>query len=426
MSQLLAKLGLARESYDNPLDEAAEGYIATGEEVETASHAILEATKESAEIDADLATFDNTTEAATDIDDQAELAEIATEQNQYTPTLAMIQKVALKAALAKVSDRRIAADLVDQQLMPAHESYEGPNGGTLATESLKSTASELWASAKKQIKEIMERIVNFIKGIFDTAGKLEKRATKLKEVTKHAKEGKVKPSGAGAIKVGDKLGTDALDGLKVVLHALEQATNESEVASSLASLSPEATEGKIISFTGGTVPSELKSGVPDGAEVTCSAEASGGVVFASVKGKGDGAIRDSFNTIHKTAKKAGPEESDALTTEQCNGALTTVIAIAKACGAAKGVATKFDNFVKQFEKNIDAAAKNEDKEKQQAAKSKFAAGLTFARKVTAFRKDIITHALQAGNAMCNYVEVSCKGAKAEDKKTDDKKDDEKK
>lgn len=419
----LAKLGLqglGKESFENPLDENAEGYLATGEsESETASAAILEATKESADIDEDIETLDNTMEATDDIDDQIEVAEIAIEQNQYTSTLGMIQKIGLKNALTKVASRRVASDLVDNKLMPAHEAFENGNGPTLALEGLKETAGELWTSIKAQFKQIMDRIVNFLKGIFDAATKLERRAEKLKSVTKNAKAGKVKPAGAKTLMVGNKLGTDALDGLNIVLDALNRATDESEVASSLSALTTEAKTAKVISFTGGTVPSELKSAAPEGTDVTCSKEASGGVVFATVTGKGEDAIGNTFNEVHRTAKKEAPGESDALSSSECGSGLNTVIQIAKAVGRGKAVAAKFDSFVKQFNSNIDKASKNDDKAKEQATRKHLQAGLKFAGKVTKFRKDVVTLALGAGNAMCNYVEASCgksTGEKEADKK----------
>lgn len=414
----LKKLGLtgltaAQESFDNPLDENAEGYLATGEksESETASAAILEATKESAEIDEDLEVFDNTSEAIDDIDEQTDIAEIAVEHNQYTPTLGLIQKTALKNALSKISPRREVSALVDEELMPAHEKFEDGTGGALAVESLKETAGELWTSLKAQIKQIMDKIVSFLKNVFDPATKLENRANKLKSVTKNAKVGKVKPAGAKTLMVGNKLGKDAIDGLNVVADALASAVSESEVASCLSALTTDATTAKVINFTGGTVPSELKSTVPDGATVTCSAEASGGVVFATVTGKGEDAIKDTSNQVHRTAAKKSPEESDALTTEQCNSALNTVIKIAKDVAKGKQVSKKFEDFVKQFSANIDKVSKSDDKEKSQATRKKLQGGLIYARKVTAFRKDVVTVALGAGNAMCNYVEATCGKAK---------------
>lgn len=399
--------GLGRESFDNPLDETAEGYIATGDESETASAAILEATVESAEIDEELEVMDDTTEAIEDLDDQAEIAEVAVEHNAYTPQLAMIQRVAMKNTLTKIAPRREVVALVDSKLMPAQESFEDGNGGVLAAESFRETAGELWTSAKKQFKEIMGRIVKFLMGIFDAATKLENRAEKLKSVTKNAKAGKVKVSGAKTLMVGNKLGSDAIDGLSIFLEALNRATDEGEVASNLAALTSDAKDGTAISFTGGTVPSDVKSTAGSDADVTCSKEACGGYVFVTIKGKGENAIKGTRNIVHQTGDKKAPEESDALSSSEAGNAVNLVLQIAKAAQRGKAVAKKFDSFVKQYDANISKASKDEDKTKQAAARKKMMEGLTYARNITAFRKDVVAKSLAAGNAMCNYVEVSC-------------------
>lgn len=423
---LLKRLGLAKESFDNPLDEAAEGYIATGDESETASAAILEATKESADIDEDIAILENTEEATSDIDDQVEIGEIAVEQNQYTPMLGMIQKTALKNALTKISDRATAKAVVDEEIMPAHEKYENGTGGTLAVEGMKDTANELWASVKAQFKAIMERIIGFFKNIFDAGTKLANRAEKLKANAKNAVAGKVKPTAAAAIKVGNKLGKDALDGFAITCDALSEALSESKLATvGFAIDAGEATKA-VINFTGGEVPSELKSTAPEGATVTCSKEASGGVVYATIIGKdgeNNAAIKDSFNVIHKTAKESTPEESDALTSAEITAVLTKVVNLGREISKGKEISKKFDAANKAFEKSVDKAAGKEDKEEQRAERAKFAASVVFARKASQFRKDIVIQALAAGNAMCNYVEASCKEQKAskEEEKKDDKK-----
>ena len=416
---LLKRLGLAKESFDNPLDEVAEGYIATGDESETASAAILEATKESADIDEDIATLENTEEATSDIDDQVEIGEIAVEQNQYTPMLGMIQKTALKNALTKISDRATAKAVVDEEIMPAHEKYENGTGGTLAVEGMKDTANELWASVKAQFKAIMERIVAFFKNIFDAGTKLANRAEKLKANAKNAVAGKVKPTGANAIKVGNKLGQDAINGFAITCDAVSEALSESKMSGGVFAADAGNASQAVINFTGGTVPSDLKSTAPEGATITCSKEASGGVLYVTIVGK-DGenhaSIKDSCNVIHKTAKESTPDESDALTSSEITAVLTKVVSLGREVSKGKEISKKFDAANKAFEKSVDKAASKDDKEEQRAERAKFAASVVFARKASQFRKDIVIQALAAGNAMCNYAEASCKEGKTEEKK----------
>lgn len=426
MSALLAKLGLGRESFENPMDEVAEGYIATGEpEADTASAAILEATKESAEIDEDLATLDDTAEATNDIDEQVEIGEIAVEQNQYTPMLAMIQKTALKNALSKVSSRANAKAVVDELIMPAQETFDTSKGGTLAVENMKDTANELWASVKAQFKQIMDRIVQFFRNVFDAGTKLANRAEKLKAAKLKSAGGKVKPSGAGAIKVGNKLGDDAIKGFDIVVRAVNDALSESRLNAGHLVVAAGGVRDALIDFNSGEVPSELKSTAPEGATVTCTKEASGGVVFATIIGKSGeegGEAKDSHNVIHKTAKEGTPEESDALTDAECSSVLSHVIEMAKVIGKGKELAKKLEGANKEFEKQINAASKK-DKDEARIERAKFTGYVTFARRATAFRKDLTVLALAAGNGMCNYVEASCKAAKEE--KKDDKKEEKK-
>lgn len=420
---ILDKLNLSRESFDNPLDETAQGPIATGEpESETASAAILEATKESAEIDDDLALLENTQEATDDIDDQIEIGEIAVEQNKYTPMLGMIQRVALKNALSKVASRDVAKAVVDQDILPATEDYEGGKGGTLAVEGMKDTAGELWASVKKQFNEIMTRIANFFRNLFDAGSKLKNRAEKLKAAKLEASGEKVKKfAGANALIVGDKLGSDAVNGFEIVVKAVEESLSESRLQAGHLAVAADV-KSALVDFTGGEVPSDLKSTAPEGASVTCSKEASGGVVFATITGKGDGAAvaKDSHNVVHRTAKKAVPEESDGLGNGDITGILQKVSHVGEIISKGKGLAAKLDAANKEFVKRVDAASKK-DKEGMKEERETFSGVVTFARRATAFRKDVATVALAAGNAMCNYVEASCKKAK-EEKKSDEGKD----
>lgn len=419
---VLKRLGLAKESFDNPLDETAEGYVATGDESATASAAILEATKESADIDEDMDLLDNTEEATNDIDDQIEIGEIAVEQNQYTPMLGMIQKTALKNALTKISNRATAKAVVDEEIMPAQETYENGTGGTLAVEAMKDTANELWASIKAQFKAIMDRIVAFFNNIFDAGTKLANRADKLKANAKNAVAGKVKPTGASAIKVGNKLGSDAIEGFGVTCDAVSEALSESKLATVGFAIDAGEAAKAVVNFTGGTVPSDLKSTAPEGATVTCSKEASGGVVYVTITGKdgeNNAAIKDSANVIHKTAKESTPEESDALTSSEITSVLTKVANLGREISKGKVISKKFDAANKAFEKSVEKAAGKEDKEEQRAERAKFSASVTFASKAAKFRKDIVIQALAAGNAMCNYAEASCKEGKAEKEKKEE-------
>ena len=123
---ILSELGLAKESFDNPLDENSAGYIATGEpESETASAAILEATKESAEIDADIDALETVEDATQAIDEQVAVGEVALETNSYTPMLAVIQRVAMKNTLTSVAGRAKATALINNpKYMPAQESFD--------------------------------------------------------------------------------------------------------------------------------------------------------------------------------------------------------------------------------------------------------------------------------------------------------------
>lgn len=421
---ILAQLGLARESFENPMDEVAGGFIATGDESETASAAILEATKESAEIDEEIATLENVEDATSAIDDQVEVGEIAIEQNRYTPTLGLIQKTALKNALASISTRAKANAVVNNtNYMPANESFENGNGGVLAVESMKETANELWATIKAQFKKIMEQIMNFFKGIFDKGEKLAKRAEKLKANAKNAVAGKVKPTAAGSIMVGDKLGSEAIAGFDITISALKEALSETRLGTGYLAIDAGDAEKATISFTGGTVPSDLQSTSPEGSKVTCSNEASGGVVFVTVIGKegeNNAAIKDSYNVIHKTSKKETPEESDALTSSEITSVMSKVIDLGREVSRGKALASKFDAANKKFEKDVNKAAGKDDKEEQKAERAKFAASVVFGRKAAAFRKDIVIHALKAGNAMCNYAEASCKGGEKEGKKDEKK------
>lgn len=430
---ILTKLNLARESFDNPLDETAEGYIATGEpESDTASAAILEATKESAEIDEDLGLLDNTMEAADNVDDQVEIGEIAVEQNKYTPMLGMIQRAALKNALSKVASRDAAIVVVDGTkeeagIMPATESFDTGKGGVLAVEKMKETASELWASVKAQFKAAMERIAQFFRNIFDAGTKLKNRAEKLKAAKLKSTGEKVKKfAGASAIIVGDKLGSDAINGFETVVKAAEEGLNESRLQAGHLAVAADV-KGALIDFTGGDVPSDLKSTAPEGATVTCSKEASGGVVLATITGKGEAAevAKDSHNVVHRTAKKEAPAESDALTDAEIANVLSKAAHVGDIVSKAKGLASKLDAANREFEKSIGKATKG-DKDGERLDKEAFTGVVTFARRATAFRKDLTTLALGAANAMCNYAEASARGGKKEEDKKDDKKTEDKK
>lgn len=425
---ILSELGLAKESFDNPLDENSAGYIATGEpESETASAAILEATKESAEIDADIDALETVEDATQAIDEQVAVGEVALETNSYTPMLAVIQRVAMKNTLTSVAGRAKATALINNpKYMPAQESFDnGGNGGTLAVESMKSTANELWASIKAQFKAIMTKIMNWFKSIFDKGEKLAKRAESLKAKAKDAVSGKVKVTAAGSIMVGDKLGGDALKGFDIVANAVEEALSESKMAGGLFAADAGNAAQAVINFTGGTVPSDLKSTAPEGATVTCSGEASGGVVFATIIGK-DGeagaAIKNSHNVIHQTSKKEAPTESDALTSSEITSVLTKVAKLGRDISKGKSLASKFDKAAKDFEKEVNKVAGKDEGAEVKAEREKFLASVVFGRKAAQFRKDIVIHGLKAGNAMCNYAEASCKGAKSEGKKDEGKKE----
>lgn len=421
---ILKKLGLGTESFENPMDGVAAGYIATGDESETASAAILEATKESAEIDEEIGTLTDVQDATDAIDDQVEIGEIAIEQNQYTPMLGIIQKTALKNALASISSRDKANALVnDTSYMPANESFENGNGGTLAVESMKDTAAELWATIKAQFKAIMDKIMTWFKNIFEAGNRLATRADKLKANAKNAVAGKVNPTAAGSIMVGNKLGSDAISGFDIVVNAVEEALSESKLATVGFAIDAGDANKSIINFTGGTVPSDLQSTAPEGATVTCSKEASGGVLFVTIIGK-DGenheAIKNSHNVIHNTSKKEKPSESDALTSGEITSTMTKVAKLGRDIARGKQIAAKFDAANKQFEKEVNKAAGKDNKDEQKAERAKFGASVTFGQKAAKFRKDIVIHALKAGNAMCNYAEASCKGGKTEEKKEEKK------
>lgn len=422
---ILSRLGLGTEAFENPMDDVAEGYIATGDESETASAAILEATKESAEIDEEIDTLDNMQDATDAIDDQVEVGEIAIEQNRYTPTLGLIQKIALKNALSSIAGRAQAGKLLaDTTYFPANESFDGGNGGTLAVESMKDTANEIWTTIKAKFREIMKRIADFFKGIFDAGEKLARRADKLKANAKNAvADKKVTPTGAASIIVGDKLGSDAINGFNTLAAAVEDALSESKLSTAIfAADAGEATKA-VLNFTGGTVPSDLNSTAPEGATVTCSKEVSGGVLLVTIVGKGNegtAALSDSHNVIHQTAKKAKPSESDPLTSSEITAVMTKVATMGREISRGKAVANKFDAANKAFEKDVNKAAGKDDSAEQKAEREKFQASIKFASKAAQFRKNLVVHALKAGNAMCNYAEASCKGAKAEEKKEEKK------
>lgn len=409
MKNILGELGLklGAESFENPMDEVAAGYVATGDESETASAAILDITKESAEIDEDAEILDNTEDAVAAIDDQVEIGEIALEQNAYTPQLRMIQSIALKNALAGVSDRERAKAIVDGRLMPAHESTEGGNGGKLAVENMKETAGALYSSAIAQFKAIIEKIINFLKTSFDGAHKLQKRANDLKASASKAQPGKVKVTAAGTIKVGDKLGQDAVDGYKIVAKAVSDTFSESRM--NFGNLAVEAgdSDALVVDFSGGEVPADLKSTAAEGATVTCSGEASGGVVFAAIKG-GNG----SHNVIHKTAAKGNPEESDALSSAQITSTLGDVVSVCADIIKGKALASKLQAAVKSFEKDFGKGGAKEGEGQDKDSRANVTAALTAARRAGMFRKDLVTLALAAGNGMCNYVEASTKAPKA--------------
>lgn len=444
MSNILKKLGLGTEAYENPLDENAEGFVATGDESETASAAILEATRESAEVDAAESDAENIDDAVEDLEDQAELGEVAVESNQYTPMVAEMQRIGLKSALSKVVGMPVAKNVVDGALLPARESFDADanSAGTLATESIKETIREFWAAIKAQFKKVMDKIKDWFNSTIAAAPRLKARAAKIQkraEGTTGTPKAKIKVSSASVIHVNGALGDAAISAFqevvakgkeiltvakadeadktaKQVLDAVEKAAKAKTTTKAESVLSGVKVDGALINFSGGSVPDTASAlGSKDEVSVTATKELSGGVQLVTVLGKGDkkDVLRRTRNAKVEARKKqpeVAGKEFPALSLSVIDKVMDKVQEGCEVIIDYKKASNKIDQYqndiISAGDKATGSIDKDIDSTTQREIRTLIQGAVGLFRRAIVFRKDVAQLILSAGGGICTYAESS--------------------
>lgn len=444
MTDILRKLGLGTEGYENPLDENAEGFVATGDESETASAAILEATRESAEVDAAEQDAENIDEAVEDLEDQAELGEVAVESNQYTPMVAEMQRIGVKSALSKIVGMPVAKKVVDGNLLPARESFDAdPNGaGTLATESIKDTIREFWAAIKAQFKKVMDKIKDWFNSTIAAAPRLKARAAKIQkraENTTGTAKAKIKVSSASSIHVNGALGDAAVSGFgellakskevltvakteaadkasKGVLDAVEKAAKAKTTTKAENMLSGVKVTDAIVAFSGGTAPETTSTfGGKDEISVTATKELPGGVQLVTITGKGDAKeIVKRTRNAKVEARKKQPDlagkEFPALTLPVIDKLMDKVQEGCEVIIDYKKASNKIDQYqndiISAGDKATGSIDKDIDSTTQREIRTLIQAAVGLFRRAIVFRKDVAQLVLSTGGGFCTYAEAS--------------------
>lgn len=435
-------LSLGIESADTPENEVNEGFIASGDESETASAAILDATQEEADAVEANNLADATLEAEEQLEEQDDTLEVAQESGQFSAVAAQLAKTNLRQTLALVAGPHLAKSLV-VGMYPATESFENDSMGALsvARESLKETLKGFWQAIKAAFTKAFTKLRTWFHSTIDAAPRLRARAQRIQkraENTKGTVKGKIKVGSASSIHVNEQLGASAITGFNSVLtHAKTvlsvKSASELEAAASKMCTAIEAigkgnksagdfkagvNEGGLsISFSGGTVSDDNKKRFGEASEVSVvgSAEVSGGKQFIRVTGKGTdvSGLKRNKNTIVKVSKKDKDfvgKEFDALTISQVDKVCETV---QQACDVVidyKKAWARFDKLEKDVVKAGDTATKDIDKDADSTTtretKAAIRAATAIVRNAATFRNETIQLVLTSGQGMLSYCDSS--------------------
>lgn len=448
---LLKSLGLGTEAYENPLDENSAGFVATGDESETASAAILEATRESAEVDAAEAEASAIDDATDDLEDQAELAEVAVESGNFTPMMGELQRIGLKSILTRVAGPALAKRAVDGKLLPARENFEANprDAAVMACESIKETIREFWNAVKAQFKKVMDTIRNWFVTTVDAAPRLRARAARIQkraENTQGTAKGKIKVSSAPSIHVNGSLGDTAVAGFndlvakgkeiltvtkaddvekasKDILEEVEKAGKAKKLGE--AGGLKDKVNKALISVSGGQVPETAKQfGANDEVTITASKELPGGVVLLEIKGKGEAkdAVKRTRNAKVSAKSKAPAvkdKEYEPLALNTIDRLMNKVQEGCEVIIDYKKAANKLDSYQKDIIAKGDTATNAVDKDldstTQRELRSLIQGSVGVFRKAITFRKDVIQLILTAGGGFCTYAEASLGAYTTKDK-----------
>lgn len=200
--QMNTSLGLEAADEEGAQDDAP---IATGDESETASAAIMEAQQEEAEIEADDRTADEIEDDQEATEDIAEGVRVSVESGGLDNQAAYFTKIALANTVGKYIDINT--------IVPSMEEWGGSSSQMSSTnltlEAVTESLKAFWETVKKQFNKIWVKLVDWLKSIFGAAPRLKSRAQKLQkradETTGSPKEKSFELSGAKAISVGGKV-----------------------------------------------------------------------------------------------------------------------------------------------------------------------------------------------------------------------------
>lgn len=434
------RLGI--ESFDNPLDENHEGFIATGDESETASAAILDATQESADVDAEADVADKIDDAQEDLEDQVELGEAAVESNTFTAAAAHFQKLAFKNALAKIASPAVAASIANADL-PAIESFNDDprRAGTLATEAIKETLREFWQTVKAQFKKLWTNIRNWYESTIAAAPRLKSRAQRIQKRAENIEgtvKGKIKVSAAGTIHVDGQLGAKATGAFDTLLTkakevlAVKSATDLEAGAKGIVDeveALGKAKSGKgsdalskkvkdaLIPMTGGNVASEIVKTYGDSNEVsvTGTVELNGGNQLIAITGKGEARdvarrTKNAKVSFRKKQPDLGGKEFDALSGSQVQNLMEKVMQACEVIIDFKKAWERMNKFqdtiVSAGDKATGEVSKDLDSTTQRELRTLISASVGVFRKGATFRKDVCQMLLSVGGGLCSYAESS--------------------